>query len=53
MERKDISFPDALKLAANFERIAHESKLVGRNESSVLKIQSSAENEGAGRPEYG
>ena len=52
MERDDISFSDALKLAADLERIARKSKLVGRGESSVLQIQSSFENGRASRPQY-
>ena len=38
MEKDDITFPEALKQASNLERIAKDSKQVGRGESSVSKV---------------
>ena len=44
MEKDDITFPAALKQASDLERIARDSKLVGRGESSVSQVKSGSGN---------
>ena len=47
MEKDDITFADALKQASDLERIAHDSKLVGRNETSVSQVQKKPDHRGS------
>ncbi len=47
MEKDDITFAEALKQASDLERIAHDSKLVGRNETSVSQVQKKPDHRGS------
>ena len=47
MENDDITFAEALKQASDLERIAHDSKLVGRNETSVSQVQKKPDHRGS------
>ena len=43
MERDGITFPDALKLAGDLERISREAKLGGPGEASVSRVTSASQ----------